>query len=514
MANGKIIFKPYFVQKGRGPHLFDFVMTLDSNGDAFHSDIKVTNEGITISDTEGRDKFSISARWNVEGYGYLFIPADNEGEFYKLPESSKLELNLNYEFAKTRVSRNRRRKIKFEESGWAPSNELRHHLELSEELLNDANRYKSSKIQCAQASQKSLIYSTFASEMMEIEKAKYDITKNGKRKDFYFGCDSRGYFQMESPELFMERFTEAFNYATITHYLKGDFIDFETEEGNKNFTQRAKLIKELKQKGITIEGRPLFWTHNWVTPDWLKKKSYLEILKYVEKHVREVVSFYKDDIEVWEVVNEMHDWANEILLNQEQTIELTKLACDVARDTNPKIKLLINNCCPFAEYIQKGMWHEIPAKYPQRTPHQFTKQIIEAGVDFDIIGVQVYFVQHTLTEAIQSIERYEGLGKVVQLAEIGATSYGVTQEFTETDEEFGTKPYEWRRHWDEELQADWLESIFTYGYSKQFIEAANWYDFVDPYGFLKKGGILKSPKGEKKAAFDRLINLKEKWNSL
>ena len=286
------------------------------------------------------------------------------------------------------------------------------------------------------------------------------------------------------------------------------------EEGNKNFTQRAKLIKELKQKGITIEGRPLFWTHNWVTPEWLKKKSYPEILKYVEKHVREVVSFYKDDIEVWEVVNEMHDWANEILLNQEQTIELTKLACDVARDTNPKIKLLINNCCPFAEYIQKGMWHEIPAKYPQRTPHQFTKQIIEAGVDFDIIGVQVYFVQHTLTEAIQSIERYEDLGKVVQLAEIGATSYGVTQEFTETDEEFGTKPYEWRRHWDEELQADWLESIFTYGYSKQFIEAANWYDFVDPYGFLKKGGILKSPKGEKKAAFDRLINLKEKWNSL
>ncbi|HEX9253274.1 MAG TPA: hypothetical protein VF870_13595, partial [Ignavibacteriaceae bacterium] len=129
MSNGKIIFKPYFVHKGRGPHLFDFAMTLDHNGDAFHSDIKITSEGITISDTEGRDKFSISARWNVEGYGYLFIPADNEGEFYSLPESGKIELNLNYEFAKTRVSRNRRRKIKFEESGWTPSNELRHYLE-------------------------------------------------------------------------------------------------------------------------------------------------------------------------------------------------------------------------------------------------------------------------------------------------------------------------------------------------------------------------------------------------
>jgi len=106
------------------------------------------------------------------------------------------------------------------------------------------------------------------------------------------------------------------------------------------------------------------------------------------------------------------------------------------------------------------------------------------------------------------------MGKAVQVAEIGSPSYGITQEFTEAEEDFSQKPYEWHRHWDEELQADWLESIFTYAYSKKFIKAANWYDFVDPFGFLKKGGILRSPKGEKKAAFDRLISLKNKWNSL
>ncbi len=469
MADGKSLFKPYFVQKGRGPHIFDFVMTLDEHGDAFHSDIQLTSDGILISDTEGRKKFSISVRWNVEGFGYLFIPADNEGNYYELPKSGMLELNLNYELAKTRVHSNSQRRNKFESDGWKSSIELKHQLDLSEELLNDAKRLKSSSLQCAEYSQRSLIYSTITSEMMELEKARFDISKNGKRSDFYFGCDSRGYFQMESPKLFMERFNEAFNYATVTHYL---------------------------------------------TPEWLKKKTYFELLKYVEKHVREVVGFYKDEIEVWEVVNEMHDWANEVQLNHKQTIELTKLACDVARDTNPKVRLLINNCCPFADYVQKGMWHEIPAKFPQRTPHQFTKQIIEAGVDFDIIGVQVYFVHHTLTEALQSIERYEKMGKAVQLAEIGAPSYGITQEFTEAEEDFSQKPYEWHRHWDEELQADWLESIFTYAYSKKFIEAANWYDFVDPFGFLKKGGILRSPKGEKKAAFDRLISLKNKWNSL
>ncbi|MEO8398803.1 MAG: endo-1,4-beta-xylanase, partial [Ignavibacteriaceae bacterium] len=415
----EILFIPYFVQKGRGPHLYDFVMTLDENGDAFHSDIRVTNQGILITDTKEREKFSISVRWNIEGYGYLFIPADNEGEFYHLPKSGTLKLNLNYELAKTRAYRNKKRAKYFKSFGWLPGSEIRHYIDLSEELLDEAQKNKSSNEKCAKYSQSSLKYSTLASKMIEIEKARFDISKNRKRNDFFFGCDARGYFQMESPEIFMERFLELFNYATVTHYLKGDFIDFEPEENNKQFLERENLIKKLRKNNITVEGRPLFWTHTWVTPDWLTKKSYSELLKYVERHVHEVIKHYGDQIEVWEVVNEMHDWANEVELNHEQTIELTKLACDVARDTNPKIKLLINNCCPFADYVQKGKWHEKDAKFPQRTPHQFTKQLIEAGVDFDIVGVQVYFVHRTLTEAIQSIERYENMGKKIHLAEIG-----------------------------------------------------------------------------------------------
>ncbi|HAB53039.1 MAG TPA: hypothetical protein DCE80_12870, partial [Ignavibacteriales bacterium] len=117
MSKGKILFKPYFVQKGKGPHLFDFVMTLDESGDAFHSDIIVTTEGIVIGNTEGKVKFSISVRWNVEGYGYLFIPADNKGKHYELPKSGTLEFSLNYELAKTRVYRNKRRRNKFEKDG-------------------------------------------------------------------------------------------------------------------------------------------------------------------------------------------------------------------------------------------------------------------------------------------------------------------------------------------------------------------------------------------------------------
>lgn len=515
MPQSKLIFKPHFVQNGRGPHIEEFVFATDQYGDVFKSNIKLDKEGIVITDSAGVEKFGINLRWNVEGYGFLYIGADNGGELYSLENDESKTLNLNYELANSRVKRNQKRLQKFLSEGFIPSREVKALHELSQEYLSDAEKTKETNEKItAVKSQTALKHALWVSDLLELEKAKFDVAKIGYRNDFFFGCDTRGYFQMDQ-ELFFERFTELFNYATITHYLKGDVVDFEPEEGKKQFKERDELLNKLLDKGITVEGRPLFWTHTWVTPDWLKKKLYKDLLKYVEDHVYTVVSHYGDKIKVWEVVNEMHDWANELQLNHEQTIELTKIAFDTARKTNPNIQLLLNNCCPFGDYVQKGKWHLIEAKYPQRTPHQFTKQLIEAGVDFDIVGVQVYFTHRSAADQILQIERYKEFDKKVHLAEVGSPSIGIKQEFNEEDMgSYSQHPYEWHRHWDEEVQADWLEYTFTYAYGQEFIEAANWYDFVDPYGFLKSGGILRSPKGEKKAAVDRLIKLKEQFKSI
>ncbi|HRU46647.1 MAG TPA: endo-1,4-beta-xylanase [Candidatus Marinimicrobia bacterium] len=514
MPNKTLIFKPYFIQKGRGPHLDEFAYLMDMNGDTFHSDVAVKNQGVTISNTKGIKKFTLNVRWNVEGYGYLFMPADNGGEFYSLPQFGSLHLNLNFELAKTRIYRNRRRQANFNREGWLASRELSAMINLAENYLDDAIKNVQDDETCARFSQQALLYALWASELLELEKARWNIAKNSARLDFLFGCDGRGYFQMDS-ELFLERFTEIFNYATITHYLIGDFVDFEPVEGQRQFAERDRLLADLEKYKIQVAGRPLFWTHKWVTPDWLKNKTFPQLLNYLEKHIRTVVGHYGNRIKVWEVVNELHDWANELFLNHEQTIELTKFACDIVRDVNPNLKILINNCSPFGEYVQKGLWHELPARYPQRTPFQFTEQIIEAGTDFDAIGVQVYFTSKTLADYIGVIERYEKLGKAIHLAEVGAPSRGITQEFLDEEPgDYSTLPYEWHRHWDEELQADWLEAIFTYAYSQPMIQAANWYDLIDGFSFLKNGGLLRSPKGERKAAVDRLKKLQEKWRIL
>jgi GH35 family endo-1,4-beta-xylanase len=353
-----------------------------------------------------------------------------------------------------------------------------------------------------------------ASELIELERARFDIQRRGRRKGFYVGCDARGYFQMDV-ELFLERFTPLFDYATITHYLiAGVFEDFEHVEGELAFDLRTALFHQLRKRNITVEGRPLWWSYKTTTPDWLRHKDYDGVRRYLEKHIKTVVGHYGDGMYAWEVVNEFHDWANECQLNPDQIIEVTRLACDTARDTNPKVKRLINNCCPFAEYVQLKKWTELDAKYPQRTPFQFVRQLAEAGVDFDITGIQMYFPYRDLADTILLIEKFASIGKTIQLTEVGASSGPSEESIRSGKLPISFEPYAWRRQWDEELQADWMEGLYTLAYARPEIEAVNWYDFVDPYSWIPNGGLLRSPKGETKAVYDRLLNLKEEWNKL
>ena len=59
-----------------------------------------------------------------------------------------------------------------------------------------------------------------------------------------------------------------------------------------------------------------------------------------------------------------------------------------------------------------------------------------------------------------------------------------------------------------------MEGLYTLAYSKSWIEAVNWYDFVDPFSWIKQGGLLESPKGEIKLVYERLMTLQKEWKNL
>jgi endo-1,4-beta-xylanase len=522
---GELIFKPHFVQKGRGPHLgmiksfenigpneWDFpgwAFASDTEWEAFYSNIFSARDGIKISDTNGKEKFGINIRWNVEGFGYIYMTADNSGEFYELPAKGKHRtLNLNFELAKSRAAKNRERQVLFAKEGWQPSRDLRPFIELSEEYLADAIKAENDEPKCASLSQNSLYYSMWAGEKIELEKAWFDIAKSKYRDDFFIGCDTDGFGKMDH-DLFMERFTELFNYATITHYLP----NFLREENVYTYGDRDLKFQLLKSKGVTVEGRPVFWADECCTPDWLLKKNFSEVLKYAEKHTKEVVSHYGDGMYAWEIINEAHDFGNIQHLLPDQLVEIARVIAEVAKDTNPKVHRLINNCCINADYVQIWTPKEVYKSSQIVTPAQFIKLCDEAGVDFTITGQQLYY-QYTnrdLADIIRKTEKLKKFGRPVQITELGTTSGPTKETIISGKYELPDHPYTWHREWDQDLQAEWLDQIYTIMYSKPWIEAINWYDFVDPYSFIKNGGLLADPQGTKKEAFNRIKEIKNKW---
>jgi len=503
----ELIFRPY--PHPRMPEM-PLVYASDENDDPFKSSIRVSPDGIVAPAALADRKFAVNTRWFVDGFGYVWLAADNGGNYYTREDFRKGNtLNLNLEFARSRVARNRKVMARYQKEQTRFSREVGHAVALSEELLHDATAKSSSGEAGARLADLALKHALWAGEKIELEKAQDEIRRHPRRDEVHFGCETRQYVWAKHEE-FTKRFVELFNCATVTHYVWDTWYElFEPREGQYNWGIKDNIVNWLVENGIRVEGRPLFWFHPVVTPDWLKNKTFDELKKYVEQHTHDLVSHYGDKVAEWEVVNEYHDWANIHNHTPEQITEIVRLACDKTKETNPNVVRILNNCCPFADYVARGRMARMEATRPLRSPRQFIKDLIDAGVDFDVLGIQVYFPQRDLSDIVRLLERLAQFGKPIYLTEIGASSN--LSQISAGGE--WKEPYAWHRHWDEELQADWLEQVYTIYYSKPYIKTINWYDFSDFRPFIQNGGLVREDSSTK-PSFDRMRKLLASWDRL
>jgi endo-1,4-beta-xylanase len=508
-SNG-VLFRPY--AHPRMPPI-DFVYLADEHEDPFTSTVRVTRDGIEIPPDVGDGRFSVNSRWYVPGFGYLWLGADNGGEYYtmkNLPDGA--QFNLGLEFARSRVARNLAVTARYSREGTPFSREVGHLTSISQELLEDAGKQSVRSERAGQLANRALMYALGAGERIEIEHAQSAIARQGKR-DAWFGCETRQYVWARSEEM-VKRFTELFTFATITHYVWDSWYElFEPREGVYNWGIKDDIVRWLEEHEITIQGRPLFWFHPTVTPEWLKAKSFEQLKLYMEKHTGDLVRHYGDRVLQWEVFNEYHDWANIHRHTPEQITELTRLALDRTKAENPRVVRILNNCCPWAEYAARGRMARMDANRPLRSPRKYLADLAEAGVDYDVLGIQIYFPQRDLSDIARLLERLAAFGKPIYITEIGASSNLVTSSSSGAITAPESEPYSWHRAWDEELQADWLEQVYNVYYSRPYIKAINWYDFSDFRPFIANGGLVREDCTTKQS-FQRLHDTLAAWDQL
>ena len=448
--------------------------------------------------------FGVCIPLTVEGFGHVSIHADNGGNGYRAAEVAGRTLNFSLEAAESRAAAVSAAEQRFSAMGSEFSSEYGERMSKARELLEGARAKKSDEVACAKLAMASLAESLHAGEMLVVEHARCRIAASPTRTGFLFGCNGFGYPKLG--EKYAELFGHLLNFATLPFYRAGT----EAEEGARDFSKVEKILEWTTRDGIGVKGHPLVWFHQAGIPKWLAGRTYEQVEATHRDYIMDAVGRFGDRIKIWDVINEAHDWANDFDYTPEQLVEMTRLACDVTREADPDATRIVNSCCTWSEYVAKGKNYSRDINRPARSVFQYLRDLMGAGVDFEIIGVQMYYPVRDLFEIDRQLDRFCQLGKPVHITELGVSSSVAPVEHNPIVD-IHHRRYWHGKPWSEREQADWVESYYTMCYAKPAIEAMTWWDFSDP-AFIPHGGLVDENLRPKEA-YHRLKGLIGGWQA-
>jgi GH35 family endo-1,4-beta-xylanase len=484
--------------KPAGSAQLESLLLTNADGRPFELAPQIKGEG-AVSIALPNQKFELMMRLPVRDFGEVYLYADD----VRGPEAV-----LNYEFARSRAAFVRRYLKTAQAEGVSFSAGLMKRLESGEAALSRATAAREIPVR-VRHSNDSLAETMWAGEMAALERARHRIRRQGPRPGFLFGANAFGFARSEQ---YAQQFTALLNYATLPFYR----ATVEPTEGRPNYSQVEAILAMTATTPLLLKGHPLLWMNRASVPDFLRKKSWEEVKTSCRDYILRSVSRFRSRIHAWDVINEAHDWANELKYDPQQLLELTALASQTTRVADPTAFRVVNNCCLWAEYAATRSYGAGTLDRPARTPLEYLRAVRDARVDYDAIGLQIYCPGRDMLEIERHIERFAAFGKPLHITELGIPSAN-NRDTVSTYEQRGRRiPYPidavWHgTEWSEEIQADWVEQFYTLCYSMPQVQAVSWWDFSDP-GYMPNGGFVARDLRPKQS-YQRLLKLFGDWRA-
>ena len=309
---------------------------------------------------------------------------------------------------------------------------------------------------------------------------------------FLFGCNifkfNKSRNEIENA-LYAQHFSDLFNFATLPFYWWG-----ESENPKRNDKHwRERVIEWCKENQIILKGHTLAW--NWKDPGWLPNDPDMAYDLQMAR-IEKIVNQYKDDILIWDVVNEATAYDRQFprkiapiltaAIDQMGVDQYLIDAFQAARRGNQNAELIINDF---------------------KTGRKFKTTVLEPMVIgdfplFDVIGIQSHMHNgYWGSDRIWTLcEKFKEFGRPIHFTEISIVSGQKSGEKWETNPE------------EEKNQAKQVVDLYTILFSNPNVEAITWWDFSDqgtwkgtPAGLLRKDMTPKPAYLELK----KLIN--DKW---
>lgn len=432
-----------------------------------------------------KEPIQVAARLKVPDFGEVYCWADNDGRGYTKPANTEFVIDA----AATRLRRVREAEAAARREGATIDAKTTAHINDAAQAVTDVRSAYSA-----------LAAGLHAGEQLTLARARHRIARLAEpRKDFLFGCLISGFDRLGAK--YEQLICDRFNFATGSWYTWGND---EPPQQRINYARMDASLDWCWKHNITPKGFGYCYMTRGATPEWLRAWPFQQILPEYERVVTETMRRYSGRLQYAEIINEAHDKANLWHLSHEQVIEITRAVCASARKGSPSVKRLINHCCLWAEYADRAN------KDGSRrwSPYRYLTDCIAAGVEFEIIGLQLYYPQMDLLEIERMLDRFRTFNKLLHITEIAtASADGLDPRSMRPN----TAAPGWHGPWSEATQADWLESIYTLVYSKPEFEAIGWWDLADVGGhFWPHGGLARADLTPK-LAYHRLGELQEKW---
>ena len=279
-------------------------------------------------------------------------------------------------------------------------------------------------------------------------------------------------------------------------------------------------VAALRDAGFRLKSHVSVWfwhgyyPHQWdvFTPGWIYGLDAAGVSEAVYEHQRALAERYHEHVASFQAINEpMLSHTNGPNLSLSETIETVRRSAQAIRDGGSDGPIEVNNCCVFAETVNA----DVREQGYERMPHEFFEELQAAGVDFDEVGIQLYYggymysglfsggfaVRHLL-DLSEIIDRYSRLGKRVNISEVSVPSAPPPED----------GPYigEWHGPWSPERQAAWVKALYTLCYSKPCVQEVSWWNATDKGAFIHTGGLLTTAC-EPKPAYYALRSLIDGW---
>jgi hypothetical protein len=196
-------------------------------------------------------------------------------------------------------------------------------------------------------------------------------------------------------------------------------------------------------------------------------------------------------------------------LTFEQMIEMTRMLVSQVKTLIPNARTLVTIARPFGEYYALGRGAVAPMMYAE--------MLSQSGINFEAFALEVEMgvpapgmFMRDLFQLSSLLDKFSTLGRPVFLIGVGVPSRPNADPSDTSDGRLNPSlAGRWRRPWDPQLQAEWLDAVYQLALSKPFVESIAWSNLADIHPTLPGGGLLDDVL-QPKPSFQKLQQLRER----